>query len=178
MAESKTGLTDLVHDLDLEDMNDTGYKRDINVKIINGFYYQNMAYMNDNVRLFADYWMKLYCYDCFRTVENYVIQNAFVYGMCLSRAFEKFQEEMSMNRVSGSLDDWVDSNCRVKKTRAWQLRMSYKLFSPYKKVLRCKLPFIWFVRNGKTVVDYFKSHHEAALTWTHELDCACETCKM
>ena len=122
--------------------------------------------------------MKLYCYDCFRTVENYVIQNAFVYGMCLSRAFEKFQEEMSMKRVSGSLDDWVDSNCRVKKTRAWQLRMSYKLFSPYKKVLRCKLPFIWFVRNGKTVVDYFKSHHEAALTWTHELDCACETCKM
>ena len=55
MAESETGLTDLVHDLDLEDVNDTGYKRDINVKIINGFYYQNVAYMNDNVRLFADY---------------------------------------------------------------------------------------------------------------------------
>ena len=97
--------------------------------------------------------MRLYCYDCFRTVENYVIQNAFVYEMCLSRAFEKFKEEMSMKRVSGSLDDWVDSSCRVKKTRAWQLRMFYKLFSPYKKVLRCKLPFIWFVRNGKTVVD-------------------------
>ena len=55
MAESETGLTDLVHDLDLEDVNDTGYKRDIDVKIINGFYYQNVAYMNDNVRLFADY---------------------------------------------------------------------------------------------------------------------------
>ena len=37
MAESETGLTDLVHDLDLEDVNDTGYKRDINVKIIMGF---------------------------------------------------------------------------------------------------------------------------------------------
>ena len=45
MAESETGLTDLVHDLDLEDVNDTGYKRDINVKIINGFYYQNVAYL-------------------------------------------------------------------------------------------------------------------------------------
>ena len=55
IAESETGLTDLMHDLDLEDVNDTGYKRDINVKITNGFYYQNVAYMNDNVRLFADY---------------------------------------------------------------------------------------------------------------------------
>ena len=55
IPESETDLTDLVHDLDLEDVNDTGYKRDINVKITNGFYYQNMAYMNDNVRLFADY---------------------------------------------------------------------------------------------------------------------------
>lgn len=64
MAESETGLTDLMHDLDLEDVNDTGYKRDINVKITNGFYYQNVAYMNDNVRLFADYWMKLYS-NCF-----------------------------------------------------------------------------------------------------------------
>ena len=45
MAESETGLTDLVHDLDLEDVNDTGYKRDISVKIINGFYYQNVAYL-------------------------------------------------------------------------------------------------------------------------------------
>ena len=45
MAESETGLTDLAHDLDLEDVNDTGYKRDINVKIINGFYYQNVAYL-------------------------------------------------------------------------------------------------------------------------------------
>ena len=66
----------------------------------------------------------------------------------------------------------------LRKQELGNLECLTRFFSPYKKVLRCKLPFIWFVRNGKTVVDYFKSHHEAALTWTHELDCACETCKM
>ena len=96
-----------------------------------------------------------------------------MYGMWLSRAFEKFQEEKSMKRVSGSFDDWVDLRCKVKKTRARQLRMFYEPFSPYKKVLRW---FAWFVRNGKTVVDYFKSHPMVALQWTHELDCACDTC--
>ena len=278
MTSNETGIFDLCD----EETCDTGFEKDVDVEIIDGFYYQNVPIMNDKVRLFADYWMRLYsncclqrdhavqllndnkveeakatledwpdsfgspdlpqllletlnepkrkkrspltiesdavslihqmkenyirgkrlhfdvpnlvpegevslveyenyikhCDECFKTVENYVIQNAFVYGMWLSRAFEKFQEEKSMKRVSGNFDDWVDSRCRVKKTRARQLRMFYKLFSPYKKVLRCKLPFIWFVRNGKTVVDYFKSHHEAALSWTHELDCACKTCKM
>ena len=64
MAESETGLTDLMHDLDLEDVNDTGHERNINVKIINGFYYQNVDFMNDEVRLFADYWKKLYSNCC------------------------------------------------------------------------------------------------------------------
>ena len=64
------------------------------------------------------------------TVENYVIQNAFAYGMWLSRAFETFQEEKSMKRVSGSFDDWVDARCKVKKTRARPFRTFYKLFNP------------------------------------------------
>ena len=64
MVESETGLTDLMHDLDLEDVYDTAYERDVNLKITNGFYYQNVAFMNDQVRLFADYWMKLYS-NCF-----------------------------------------------------------------------------------------------------------------
>ena len=49
MAESETGLTDLMHDFDLEDVNDAGYKRDISVKIINGFCYQNVFVMNVKV---------------------------------------------------------------------------------------------------------------------------------
>ena len=70
------------------------------------------------------------CENCFKTIENYVIQNAFIYGAWLSRAFEKFQEDKLMKRVSGSFDDWVNSKCKVKKTRARQLRMFYKLFPP------------------------------------------------
>ena len=46
----------------------------------------------------------------------------------------------------------------------------------YEKVLGCRLPFIWFVRNGSTVVKYFESHREVAQPWTHELDCACGSC--
>ena len=108
-------------------------------------------------------------------MENYVIQNAFMYGMWLSQAFKKFQEK-SLKRIFGNFDIWVDSRCKGKKTMARHFRAFYTLFNPYKRVLRCKLPFIWFVKNGKTLVDYFTSHHEAAKPWTHELDCVCGIC--
>lgn len=116
------------------------------------------------------------CDNALKTIENYVIQNAFTYGMWLSKAFDKFQEEKSMGRVVGSFDDWVNSKCNVKQTRARQLRKFYKLFLPYGKILRCKLPFVWFVKNGVKVVKYFESHEEVALPWTHETNCNCGNC--
>lgn len=281
MAESKTNLTDLM-DIDLEGASDTGYERDFDVEIIDGFYHQNIAFMNEKVRLFADYWMKLYsncclqrdyavellndkkpdetkaalqdwpailaspnvpqllfeespeskrkkrsavelecdgaelvyqmkenyirgeivhcdvppvlsegevslteyekyikqCDDCFKTVDNYVVQNAFAYGAWLSKAFDKFQEEKRMGRVSGNFDSWVNSRCKVSSRRARQLRKFYKLFSPYKKVLTCKLPFLWFVKHADTIVNYFKIHRKVALAWTHEIDCVCVICKI
>ena len=66
MADSETGATDLqlMDDLGLGDVDDTGYERDIDVEIIDGFYHQNMAFMNDKVQLVADYWMKLYSNCC------------------------------------------------------------------------------------------------------------------
>ena len=64
MAESETGLTDLMDDLDLEETYDTGYEEDIEVEIIDGFYYQNVAFMDEKVQLFADYWVKLYLNCC------------------------------------------------------------------------------------------------------------------
>ena len=281
MAESETGLSDLMDDFDLEDINDTGHEQNFDVEIIDGFYHQNIAFMNKKVRLFADYWMKLYsdcclqrdyvmellndnkpeeakvilrsfpntegapnvpqllfeteelkrkkrersavevecdgvmlikemednyisdemvhfdvpnalpqgdvslaeyeahikeCENCFKTVENYVIQNAFAYGAWLSKAFNKFQNDKKYGLISVNFDDWIDQRCKVKLRRARQLRKFYKLFSPYKKVLRCKLPFIWFDKNGMSVVKYFESHPDVAMPWTHEMDCKCGDC--
>ena len=280
MAGSETGVTDLMDEMDLEDINDTGYEKDVDVEIIDGFYHQNVAFMNDKVQLFAEYWMKLYsncclqrdyavellndgkpeeakavlcdwsdtfgspsvpqllveeplerkrkkqstysiecdgvmlikemednyisgervhfdvpnvlpegdvslaeyetrikeCENCFKTVENYVIQNAFAYGAWLSKAFNKFQNDKKHGLISGNFDDWIDQRCKVKPRRARQLRKFYKLFSPYKKVLRCKLPFIWFDKNGMSVVKYFESHPVVAMPWTHEMDCTCSNC--
>ena len=82
------------------------------------------------------------CESCFKTVENYVIQNAFMYGAWLSEAYDKFQNDKKRGLISGNFDDWIIQRCKVKPRRARQLRKFYKLFSPYKKVLRCKLPFI------------------------------------
>ena len=39
-------------------------------------------------------------------------------------------------------------------------------------------PFLWFVKNGDAVVDYFSSHQEVAEPWTHNIDCACGTCEL
>ena len=219
MAGSETGLSDLMDNLDLGDVDDTGYERDIDVEVIGGFYHQNVAFMNEKFHFFADFWMRLYsecclqrdyaeqllndgkpeepkailqdwpstmgspnipqllfegepgrkrkkrtnnlsiesdgamlvmemkgsyisgervhfdvpnvlpegdvslaeyethiqeCDNCFKTVENYVVQNAFVYGAWLSQAFDKFQEEKPAKLVSGNFDDWVDLRCKVK----------------------------------------------------------------
>jgi len=69
MASSESGLTDIMDDLHL--LEETGYERDIDVEVIDGFYYQNVAFMNDKVRLFADYWMKLYSHCCLQ--RDYVV---------------------------------------------------------------------------------------------------------
>ena len=63
MVQSETSLTDLMEDFDLEDTKDTSYEKDVDVEIIDGFYHQDIAFMNEKVRMFADYWMKLYS-DC------------------------------------------------------------------------------------------------------------------
>lgn len=47
------------------------------------------------------------CEKCFKSVENYVIQNALMYGAWLCKACEKFQQEKNMKRVSRNFDDWV-----------------------------------------------------------------------
>lgn len=60
MAESETGLSGLIDELDLEETCDTGYEKDVDVEIINdGFYQHNIAFMNEKVQLFADYWMNV-----------------------------------------------------------------------------------------------------------------------
>ena len=61
----------------------------------------------------------------------------------LSQAFDKFQEEKAKQRVSGNFDDWVNSRCKVKQTRARQLRKFYKQLS-----------------NGDTIRKYFEEHRE------------------
>ena len=38
MAESETGLTDLMDDLDLEDVNDSNYETGCDVEILDGFH--------------------------------------------------------------------------------------------------------------------------------------------
>lgn len=106
------------------------------------------------------------CNRCFQTVENYHLKNAFVYGKWIEKAFQKFQEDKKNNVMSiTNFDDWVDQKCFVRKTRARQLRIFYRRFNQYIKVLQCKLPFIWFVCNGNAILNYFKDHEEEANQW-------------
>ena len=63
MAESESGISDLMEDMDLEDM-DTGYEQDFYVEINDRFYHQNIAFINDKVRLFAEYWVRIYSNCC------------------------------------------------------------------------------------------------------------------
>lgn len=109
------------------------------------------------------------CKNCSKTVENYVIQNDFVYGAQLNKAFDKFQIDKKSGLISGNFDDWINQRFKVKPRQAQQRRKFYKLFSRYKKVLRCNLPFIWFDRNVLSVVKYFDSNPDVAMPWTHAI---------
>ena len=65
----KPVLSDFM-DFDLEDVNDTGYERDIDVKIMDGFHLESTLYqVNDKVQQFAFYWMKLYSNCCIQRDE-------------------------------------------------------------------------------------------------------------
>lgn len=67
MAESETGLSDLMDDMDLDDLN---YETDIDVEILDGFHLENTLYhVNDKVQQFAFYWMKLYSNCCIQRDE-------------------------------------------------------------------------------------------------------------
>ena len=72
MSESETGISDLFADMDLEETNDTGYEQDVDVEIIDGFYHQNVAFMNEKVQVFADYWIKLYSNCCLQ--RDYAVE--------------------------------------------------------------------------------------------------------
>ena len=59
MAESEIGFSDLMDDLDLEKIYDTGYEKDIEVEIIDGFYHQNVVFMNERIQIFDETSFKL-----------------------------------------------------------------------------------------------------------------------
>ena len=44
-SNSESGLTDMMDDFDLGDVTDTGYEKDVDVEIIDGFYHQNIAFV-------------------------------------------------------------------------------------------------------------------------------------
>ena len=118
------------------------------------------------------------CEVCLQSVENYHLKNAFAYGAWLQQAFERFQQDKKEENVSvGNFDDWINVKCVVKSRRARQLRAFYSLFKGYKRVLNCKLPFVWFVKNGKDVAQYLEEHKDTTSSWSHNLDCECSKCE-
>ena len=67
MAESPTGLSELMEFLDLDDSN---YETDFDVEILDGFHLENTLHnVNDKVQQFAFYWMKLYSNCCIQRDE-------------------------------------------------------------------------------------------------------------
>ena len=69
MAESETGFSDLMNDLDLDKTYDTGYEEDIEVEIIDGFYHQNVAFINER----SKYSMKLHSNCCLQ--RDYAVES-------------------------------------------------------------------------------------------------------
>lgn len=58
--------------MDLQDVNYTGYERDVDVEVIDGFYHQNLAFMNEKVQVLGSYWMQIYSECCLQ--HDYAIE--------------------------------------------------------------------------------------------------------
>ena len=63
----------LMPDMDLEETYGTGNEQDVDEEILDGFYHQNVAFKNEKVQLFGNYWMNLY--------SNWCLQRDYTVGL-------------------------------------------------------------------------------------------------
>ena len=104
MTGSETGISDLCD----EETCDTGFEKDVDVEIIDGFYYQNVPIMNDKVRLFADYWMKLYSNCCLQ--RDHAVQ---------------LLNDNKVEEAKATLEDWPDDlGHLIYHSYCWRLLMN------------------------------------------------------
>ncbi|DAC81742.1 TPA_asm: hypothetical protein [Trichoplax MELD virus] len=100
------------------------------------------------------------CEQRMQTNDRFILYNAFRYGRYLYEAKAVFALEKKYG--SGNFNEWINSNCHVKKSRAHEYINFYDSFEKYPKVTQCNLPFQWFTKNGKTVLRYFRNHPKEA----------------
>lgn len=117
MAEGKSGLSDLMDHMDLEDSFDTGYEQDINIEIIDGFHLENTLYhVNDKVQQVVFYWMKLYS-NCFQQRDDALGLLRLGYVEDAIKKLEDWPETIGCPKVPQVLPTKQEEHLKHKKAR-------------------------------------------------------------
>lgn len=96
------------------------------------------------------------------TCDNCLLYNIFVYGRWLKLWSEAFMQAKKDGILlfNGTWKDWIDQNCKVKKSQAYKYMKFAEQFKKFRGVLWCQLSFSWFSANGKVVSDYLQIHEK------------------
>ena len=114
--------------------------------------------------------------DIISNIDNFHLKNAFLYGKWLDYAFDIFHLEKELGNVTfRSFEEWVQTRTKVGKRRAYSLRNLAKLGKIVPRILRCKQPVDFFVRNHRQLITYFRGN-DAPEPWYHSINCTCNKC--
>ena len=75
-----------------------------------------------------------------------------------------------------SSKEWLQARMKVGKRHSYFLRNLAKLETIVPRILRCKLPADFSVRNHRQLITHFRGN-DAPEPWYHSLDCTCNECK-
>ena len=108
--------------------------------------------------------------DIMSNIDNFHLKNAFLYGKWLDYAFDIFHFEKELGNVTfRSFEEWVQARTKVGKRRAYSLRNLAKLEKIVPRILRCKKPVDFFVRNHRQLITYFRGN-DAPEPWYHSIN--------
>ena len=89
-------------------------------------------------------------------------------------AAKEFRQEQNRGKdLPGRFEDWIESECDMKKQTIYNYKNIYKLMKIAPKLVNCRVNMMYFVQYHEILINYFEEHDEL---WKHHVFCDYEAC--
>ena len=85
----------------------------------------------------------------------------------MSTAAKEFRREENRGKdLPGRFEDWIESECDMKKQTIYNYKNIYKLMKIAPKLMNCRVYMTYFVQHHEILINYFEEHDEP---WKHHV---------